>query len=84
MSAKTVMAQRNKEMESTCERVGYYLVHSTGRYFISEQVSEYNLNNVCNKVLSDTNYDYWIDYSYGLDVNRAVAWMNIDCTDKFI
>lgn len=76
--------ERNKAQEETCERVGYYLVHSTGRYFISEHVSESALERVANKVLTDTDFDYWIDYSLGFDVDRRVAWANFDFTDRFI
>lgn len=81
---KQVRNARNKEMEENCTRVGYYLVHSSGRYFISETVSESALEKVCNKVLTDNDYQYWIDYSFGLDINRAVAWGNMDYTDRFI
>ncbi len=81
---KQINALRIKEMEQSCERVGYYLVHHTGRYFISEDRNEYALNKLCNKVLSDTDYQYWIDYSLGRDVNGAIAWINLDQTDLFI
>jgi len=48
-------------------------------------VSEYDLSKVAHKVLSDkTGYDYWIDYSSGLDVNGVTAWTNIDLTDLFL
>ncbi len=75
---------RNKEMEQNYTRVGYYLVHSSGRFFISEKVNPCALERICDKVLTDTDYDYWIDYSFGYDVNQVVAWSNIDHTDKFI
>jgi hypothetical protein len=80
----TIRKQRNEEAEQNHSRIGYYLVHHTGRYFISEKVNEPALNKLCNKVLSDTDYDYWIDYSMGLDVTGRVAWVNLDLTDKFI
>ena len=68
-------------------RKGYWLVRESDkqRFYISLHVSEYDLYKVAHKVLSDkTGYDYWIDYSSGLDVNGAVAWDNIDYTDKFM
>lgn len=68
-------------------RKGYWLVRESDnqRFYISLYVSEYHLSEVAHKVLSDkTGYDYWIDYSSGLDVNGAVAWTNIDLTDLFL
>lgn len=81
---KQITTRRNKEMEQSCERVGYYLVHHTGRYFISVDRNEYALNKLCNKVLSDTDYQYWIDYSLGKDVNGDIAWVNLDQSYLFI
>lgn len=77
-------AMRNKELKGSCKRVGYYLVHSSGRFFISEKVSESALNSICNKVLTNRDYLYWIDYNLGLDVDGKVAWANLDYTDNFI
>ena len=68
-------------------RKGYWLVRSSDnqRFYISLYVSEYDLSEVARKVLSDkTGYDYWIDYSSGLDVNGITAWTNIDLTDLFL
>jgi len=76
--------RRDKIDAENLNRRGFYLVHSTGRYFISEQVCEQSLQNVCNKILTDSDYDYWIDYSFGLDVKGCVHWSNIDQTDKFL
>lgn len=84
MSAKTAMMQREINAEQSFQRVGYYLVHYTGRYFISDKINEYLLNKICNKVLTDTDYQYWIDYSLGSDVKGNVAWVNMDQTDLFI
>jgi hypothetical protein len=80
----TVSKCHNEAKKLDCSHIGYYLVHSSGRHFISDKVSEYALNNVCNKVLTDTDYDYWVDYSLGRDVDGKVCWGNMDYTDKFI
>ena len=76
---------RNAELEAQCLRPGYYLVKGDKRYFVSVDVSESALNQVCDRVLSDAKgWDYWIDYSYGPSVNGGPAWANIDYTDRFI
>ena len=73
------------ESESKCTRRGYYLVKGNERHFISASVSESALNKVCDHVLSDKKgWDYWVDFSYGADVNGKSAWANIDQTDRFI
>ena len=82
---KAAYAQLQKEKEATCERRGFYLVKGESRYFISEKVDERALQRVCDSVLSDAKgWDYWIDYSMGLDISRRVAWANIDQTDRFV
>lgn len=60
-------------------RKGYWLVRESDnqRFYIGLYVSEYALSEVACEVLSyKTGYDYWIDYSSGLDVNGVVAWTN--------
>lgn len=77
--------KRNKELESSCLRPGYYVVKGTDRHFVSSQVSEPALNRVCERVLSDAKgWDYWVDYSSGPDVNGKPAWSNVDQTGRFI
>ena len=81
----SIRTKRNKELEATCERPGYYLVKGGERHFISETVSEPALNRVCNRVLSEKKgWDYWVDYSFGRDVHGNVAWANLDQTARFI
>lgn len=64
---------------------GYYLVlPNFDRHFISTKVDALKLEKVCNKYLSDKEYNYWIDYCYGYDINGILAWMNLDCTDSFL
>jgi hypothetical protein len=80
-----IRTERNKELESAYTRPGYYLVKGDDRHFISAQVSEPALNRVADRVLSDAKgWDYWIDYSHGVDVHGKPAWSNIDQTDRFI
>lgn len=64
---------------------GYWLVRDSdqSRHFIGPNVSEPTLQRVCNRVLTDDDYGYWIDYCYGPDVNGAPAWSNLDHTDRF-
>ena len=85
MSIKSLMRQRNAELESMGMRQGYYLVKNDARHFISSTVDEPSLNRVCSRVLSDVNgWDYWVDYSLGPDVHGNPAWSNVDHTDKFL
>lgn len=73
------------EQERNGTRRGYYLVKGHERHFISEHVSEPALERVCRRVLSDrVGWDYWVDYSLGVDVHGNPAWINIDQTDRFI
>ncbi len=66
-------------------RKGFYLVHISGRLFVSEQLSEPALQRVCAAVLSDAaGWDYWVDYCLGSDINGAWAWANLDQTERFI
>lgn len=67
--------------------VGYWLVRDSDeqRFYIDKSVNCTALENVADKVLNDkTGYGYWIDYCFGIDANRNIAWSNLDNTDKFI
>ena len=69
------------------QRRRYYLVRDSDRqrFFISRQVDQQALEQVCKRHLSDqTGWNYWIDLSLGLDVRGNVAWVNLDQTDRFI
>ena len=51
---------------------------------MSEKVCEDSLNDVLRPLLNkDNNYDYWVDYSYGPDVDGKPAWANLDFSDRF-
>ena len=69
---------------------GYYLVcedkqGNECRHWFSSTVDTSALDKVCDEHLGKhNNYNYWIDYCYGYDVNRRLAWMNLDCTERFI
>lgn len=75
-----------REIKGTVEVVeGYYLVLSNDdRIWFSETVDESALEKVCDKYLTDTDYNYWIEYCHGVDVHGRLAWSNLDHTDKFI
>lgn len=81
----SVRTQRNKELEASYLRRGYYLVLPDGsRHFIAPEADEWALNRVCKVHLSDAKgWDYWVDFSHGPDVNGSPAWSNIDQTDRF-
>ena len=73
-----------EEKQSNCTLCGYYAVVEDKRYFISEKVDEDALNDVLRPLLNkENNYDYWIDYSYGADVDGKPAWANLDFSDRF-
>lgn len=66
---------------------GYYLVRESDghRFFISEEINGFALENVAKRVLNDkTGYNYWIDYCIGYDINRVLAWSNLDFINDFI
>ena len=65
-------------------KTGYYLINNDEYHYISKSVSVSALERVANRVLSDDNFDYWIDYCLGLDVKGNSAFTNLDHTDKFI
>jgi hypothetical protein len=54
---------------------GYYLVRESDgcRFFISPCEDIEALEQVADKVLTDTDYAYWIDYSLGVDVEGKPA-----------
>lgn len=83
--ARIKAARHAEEVQRQVKR-GYWLVRSSdkARFYISESVSATALERVANAVLSDTDFDYWIDYCYGVDVNGASAWSNLDHSDAFI
>jgi hypothetical protein len=89
MSMKQAYAQLQKEKQERCEAPGFYLVMGNTaqgkRHFISAEVDSFAFQAVANRVLNDrTGYDYWIDYCMGFDIERRIAWSNMDHTDLFI
>ncbi len=87
---KTYFAKRSKEkaLEEQLKGTyrGYYLVKVSdgSRHFISPYEDIEALEQVADKVLTDTDYAYWIDYSLGVDVEGKPAWMNMDYTERFL
>ena len=76
--AKHYKQQQNKS--------GYYLVKTDGsRYFISQDVSLKALERVCDKVLSDTDYNYWIAYLNPCiyNVDGSLSWANASQQHRF-
>lgn len=65
---------------------GYYLVRESdgARFFISKVVDRESLDSVCDKVLTELDYEYWIDRSSGADVDGNPAWCNIDFSNRFV
>ena len=85
MSFSKQVAKRYKEsIQSTGEAKGYYLRTGDKFYFISKSVDLSALERVASQVLNDkVGYEYWVDYSSGLDVEGKIAWSNLDYTDRF-
>ncbi len=88
---KPYFKARSKELELQAQEqgiaIGYYLVRESdkARFYISKVVDTYALEKVADKVLSDkTGYDYYVDYSFGADLQGKPAWMNLDLTDRFL
>lgn len=80
----TVRTERQRAAQVDCTRRGYYLVKGDSRYWISESVDIDAMERVCDRVLNDKiGYDYWVDYSYGVDVDGRPAWSNVDQVDRF-
>lgn len=65
---------------------GYYLVRESddARFFISKVVDKQALDDVCSAVLTDEDFQYWIDRSSGADVYGNPSWCNLDFTDRFV
>lgn len=63
---------------------GYYLKIKDNFHYIASDIDVEALETVAARVLNDkTGYNYWIDYSHGLDNTGRIAWSNLDFTDKF-
>ena len=65
---------------------GYYLIRESdgSRFFISKVVDKQALDAVCSAVLTDEDFQYWIDRSSGADVYGNPSWCNLDFTDRFV
>lgn len=67
---------------------GYYLVveRTQERFWFASSFWEAvsGLEAACKQHLGNDDYRYWVDYSYGLDVDRKVAWDNLDQTDALL
>lgn len=74
-----------KQEKGNPYKPGFYLVKVSddSRHFVSANIDVGALERVADNVLTDTDYDYWIDYMHGLDVKGAPAWSNIDQTNRF-
>ena len=67
--------------------VGYYLVRQSDskRFFISTVVDLPAFEKICSEALSDASgWDYYVEKSFGPDVNGDPAWSNLDYTDRFV
>ena len=67
----------------TTSTIGYYMVTKSWRYFIDKYPSSSALHICADKVLSDSEFNYWIDYYHGLDTKGYHQWRNIDLSDLF-
>jgi hypothetical protein len=76
----------NAEKEANHTRKGFYLVLPSGaRHFISESVNPSALERLCDKHLTEaTGWEYWIDYSLGVDVEGNPAWVNLNLSYRFL
>lgn len=85
MSATTLARRDNAEKEAAGTRPGYYLVKGGARHFIAATVNVAALERVADRVLSEKKgWNYWIDYSHGVDINGNAAWDCLDHTGRFI
>lgn len=70
------------------EKRGYYLhvKHTDKKHWFAEtfQQAALQLESVCNKHLTDTQYQYSVLYSLGLDVEGRIAWANADHTERVL
>ena len=86
---KPYFKQKAKNLQAEAEAngtaYGYYLVRESDgkRFFISKVVCVKSLEEVASKVLTDKDFDYWIDRSTGEDVYGNPCWVNLDFTDGF-
>lgn len=82
---KTGTLQDQEEAKLNGSAIGYYLVLPDGRrFFISKVVDLDSLERLCDlHCTSETRWNYWIDYSYGLDTDGEVQWGNVDKTARF-
>ena len=84
---KPYFEQKRKERQLKCEEPGYYLVRvSDGqRFFISRRIDLDALGEVAGEVLTDSDYDYWIDRLLECVwlTDGKKAWVNVDYTDSF-
>ena len=86
MSFARQYAQHTKRQQAAANKLhGYYLVKESddSRHYISASADRAALERVCDKVLTDTDFDYWVDRYYGADVNGCASWANVDLTDLF-
>lgn len=67
---------------------GYYLVLPNGdRHWLGDDkyTASKALTKACDKYLTEaTDWHYWIDYCYGLDVYGSLAWCNLDQSDVLL
>ena len=63
--------------------IGYYMVTKNGRYYIGKYSSGSDLSRCADKVLTEVEYEYWVDYYHGLDIDGYHHWINIDLSDLF-
>ena len=82
---REIKRRDDKEAEIAGTRRGYWLVKESdkSRYYIHERINLVALERVANNVLTDTDYDYWIDYCHGLDITGRATWSNVDQTNSF-
>ena len=76
-----------KKLQEQGLAVGYYLVRQSDskRFFISTVVDLPAFEKVCSEALSDASgWDYYVEKSFGPDVNGDPAWSNLDYTDRFV
>lgn len=85
---KLIVRYRNEQKQikkKNCTYPGYYLVRESDgkRFFVSEVIFLAALEAVCEEVLSENDYQYWVDRSLGADVDGNPAWLNLDVSEWF-
>lgn len=86
MSILTEIRNRtDKADKAACIKPGYYFKYAAGNpVFISAKINLEALEKVADKILNDKiGYEYWIDYSSGIDTAGNPAWANMDYSDDF-